>query len=96
MVKSSSSFTLLPVIDMSNKRHVEIFSAGCDLCQDLIEKVRNMACSSCEIDVLDLSRDENVIHSAPAVAVDGQPVACCKNSGPDLDKLRAAGIGTKL
>jgi len=88
---------------MSNKRHVEIFSAGCSFCQELVEKIQEIACDSCEIDVLDLHREENLekargfgINAAPAVAVDGEPVECCQNSGPDVEKLRAAGIGQEV
>jgi len=92
---------LFKVIDMPTKQHVEIFSAGCALCQDLIETVRDIACSACEVEVLDLTDPDDAkqarnyeINSAPAVVVDGEPVSCCKQDGPDADVLRAAGIGS--
>lgn len=101
---NSSTFLLhFRVIDMSTKRQVKIFSAGCALCQDLIETIRNMACSACEVEVLDLIEQEviqqartNGISSAPAVVVDGEPITCCEQNGPDEDQLRAAGIGTSV
>jgi uncharacterized Zn ribbon protein len=88
---------------MSNKRTVEIFSAGCQLCEAVIERVRDLACPSCEVQVLDLNQDDVAekarqygIDSAPAVAVDGDPVKCCKDSGVKESNLREAGIGQPL
>lgn len=88
---------------MSNKRTVEIFSAGCTLCEDVIERVRDIACTSCDVQVLDLHQDDVAekarqygIESAPAVAVDGDPVTCCEDSGVKESRLREAGIGQPL
>ena len=88
---------------MSNKRTVEIFSAGCQLCEDVIERVRDLACSSCDVQVLDLHQDDVAlkarqygIDSAPAFAVDGDPVKCCANSGVREPSLPEAGIGLPL
>jgi len=36
---------------MSNKRKIEIFSAGCPACVDAIEIVNRVACDSCETEV---------------------------------------------
>lgn len=87
---------------MTNKRHVEIFSAGCKFCEDVIQTVRNLACPSCEVEVLDLHQNDVMkkaeqygISSAPAVAVDGQLLACCQENGVDKDRLVEAGIGQK-
>ena len=88
---------------MSDKRTVEIFSAGCQLCEDVIERVRELACSSCDVQVLDLHQDvvadkarQYGIDTAPAVAIDGDPVECCDDSGVKESKLREAGIGQPL
>ena len=40
---------------MTATRKVEIFSAGCPTCQEAIAKVEDLACSSCEVVVLDIS-----------------------------------------
>ena len=63
---------------MADPRPVEIFSAGCPICDDVVQMVREMACESCNVHVLDLN-DESVaeraaglgIRSVPAVVIDG-------------------------
>lgn len=88
---------------MSTKRQVEIFSAGCPLCQDTIDLVNRMACTSCEISVLDTNDTEVAarakqlgIGSVPAVVVDGKPAECCVGRHVDESALQQAGIGTPL
>ena len=39
---------------MSDKRQIEIFSAGCGVCTDAVDKVKGMICASCEVTVLDM------------------------------------------
>ena len=88
---------------MSTTRRIEIFSAGCQVCEETITLVKRLACSSCEITVLDM-KDQTVssratqlgIRTVPAVVVDGQLASCCAGSGPTESALRAAGIGTPL
>lgn len=85
---------------MSNKRQIEVFSAGCPACDDVIELVNSIAGPSCEVSVLDM-RDASVaarakrlgVRSVPAVAVDGKLADCCAGRGVDTDTLRAAGVG---
>ena len=43
---------------MSAKRKIEVFSAGCPACEETIELVNRVACSSCEISVLDMNQPE--------------------------------------
>ncbi len=69
---------------MSEKRQIEIFSAGCPVCHDTIDLVNRLACSSCEISVLDMNDKEVAaratelgIRSVPAVAVNGKLADCC-------------------
>ncbi|MCW8887017.1 MAG: glutaredoxin [Motiliproteus sp.] len=88
---------------MTTKRKVEIFTAGCAICSDVIEEVKQMACSSCEIIVVDMHEDDVAkrakalgIRSVPAVAVDGKVAACCTNRGIDKSALKAAGIGNPI
>lgn len=88
---------------MANKRNVEVFSAGCGVCEETISLVKRIACDSCEVSVLDM-RDDQVaarakrlgIRVVPAVVVDGELAACCENAGPTESALRAAGIGQAL
>ncbi len=81
-------------------RKIEVFSAGCPVCDEAIDLINRIACSSCEVTVLDM-RDADVasrardlgIRSVPAVAVDGKLVECCEGRGPDEAALRDAGLG---
>lgn len=88
---------------MTSTRKVEIFSAGCAVCQDTIDLVNEMACPSCEISILDM-KDQSVadranslgIRSLPAVVVDGKLADCCAGRGVDKDSLRQAGVGQPI
>ncbi len=81
-------------------RKVEIFSAGCVVCNDAVELVRSIACPSCDVSVLEM-KDAAVarrarmlgIRSLPAVIIDGKLSNCCAGRGPDEQVLRAAGVG---
>ena len=88
---------------MSDKRKVEVFSAGCPVCDETIEMVKRLACPSCEVSVLDMNEPEVAsrakglgIGSVPAVVIDGKLAECCAGRGPDEATLRAAGIGQPL
>ena len=85
---------------MTARRKIEVFSAGCALCEDTVEMVQNAACSSCEVIILDMNRPETAararelgVQSVPAVAIDGVLAACCVGRGVDEETLRAAGLG---
>ncbi|MDH3663260.1 MAG: thioredoxin family protein [Alphaproteobacteria bacterium] len=88
---------------MATQRKIKIFSAGCAVCERAIGQVRDAACPSCDISVLDM-RDESVaaraerlgIRSVPAVVVDGVLADCCAGRGPDETVLRRAGLGQPL
>ncbi len=88
---------------MNPKRKIEVFSAGCPVCNETPKKVQETACPSCEVEVLDM-QDKKVsdrakklgVRSVPAVAVDGKLVDCCVGAGPDEISLRAAGIGQPI
>ncbi len=81
------------------KRQVEVFTAGCPVCEPTVQLVQELACSDCEVTVYDLSKQgaekiqEYGITTVPAVVVDGRLAACCQDSGPNEEQLRAAGIG---
>jgi len=91
------------VITMTTQRKVEVFSAGCPVCEETIELINRVACPSCEVSVLDMS-DPDVadrakelgIHSLPAVVIDSRLADCCAGRGPDEDALRAAGLGQPI
>ena len=88
---------------MAEKRKVEIFSAGCAACSEVIEMVRRAACPSCEVTVHDM-KDINVakrakslgIRSVPSVVIDGKLADCCSGRGVDERVLRAAGLGRAI
>lgn len=81
------------------KRQVEVFTAGCPVCEPTVKLVEELACSSCEVTVYDLSKEgaekvqEYGIKTVPAVVVDGRLAACCETRGPDKEQLLAAGLG---
>lgn len=85
---------------MARKRKVEIFTAGCYICEETEQMVRRIACEDYEVDVLNLS-DEKVAERArdlgirciPAVAVDGKLASCCVGTGVNEEALLNAGIG---
>lgn len=86
------------------KRKVEVFTAGCPVCDDAVKTVKATACPNCEVVVYDLNkgcetnecRDKAKaygIKRLPAVAVDGKLVDCCRQAGVSAEALRAAGVG---
>lgn len=88
---------------MATTRKIEIFSAGCPVCEALVARVRDMACPSCEVSVLDMNQPAVAeraaslgVGSLPAVAIDGALAECCAGRGPDEAALRAAGLGQPL
>lgn len=88
---------------MNATRKIEIFSAGCPVCEQTIELVHRVVCPSCEVQVLDMRspdvarRAEGLgIRSVPAVVIDGQLAGCCTDRGPDEQTLRSAGLGKPL
>ena len=86
-----------------HKRKIEVFSAGCCCCEEIITEIRAAACPFCEITVLDI-REASVAERAkqlgvrfvPAVAINGELVGNGSAGGPDLEMLRAAGLGMPL
>jgi len=88
---------------MDSKRKVEIFSAGCGCCEETISLVKSIACSSCDITVLDMNRPEIAerakslgVRSVPAVVINGELAGYCAGRGPDEQTLRSAGLGVPL
>ena len=88
---------------MTTKRKIEVFSAGCSVCQETIEMVKRNACDSCEVSVLDMNDTDIAdrakrlgVRSVPAVIIDGKLADCCAGRGPDEATLKAAGLGQPL
>ena len=85
------------------KRKVEIFSkCDCDS-EKLVTAIRAAGCPSCEVTVLDVTAPDMAeranqlgVQSFPSVAINGELVCCPCECGPDLARLRAAGLGVPL
>ena len=85
------------------KRKVEIFSAGCKVCEETVDWIQKLACPSCQVEVLDMQKEQVSaranqlgVRSVPAVAVDGKLLECCASAGPQESDLIAAGVGEPL
>ncbi len=88
---------------MTAKRNIEVFSAGCPVCAETVEMVKQVSCEHCAVSVLDMEDPAVVdrakalgVRSVPAVVIDGKLADCCAGRGPDEVTLKAAGIGTPL
>lgn len=88
---------------MTDKRKIEIFSAGCPICNAAVEMVNRNACQNCEVNVLDMKEPvvagiaKNLgLRSVPAVVIDGKLADCCAGRGPDEATLKATGLGQPL
>ena len=83
-------------------RIVEVFTAGCSLCDNAVQRVQTLVCPSCRVDILDM-RDVSTQEKAtqygvtrvPAVAVNGTLADCCQGGGVDLAALQRLGVGTQ-
>lgn len=75
---------------------IEVFSAGCHLCEETVELVNRLAGSGSEVAVLDM-KDKTVaerakhlgVRSIPSVAVNGKLAGCCTGEGVSEEVLRA-------
>jgi hypothetical protein len=47
---------------MAAKRKIEVFSAGCPACIEVVEMVQRAACPSCEVIVLDMNDPPTLRH----------------------------------
>ena len=88
---------------MSKTRKIEVFSAGCPLCSEAEKTVRELACPSCDVTVLNMQEPTSLerakelgVHSVPAVAIDGKLAGCCTGRGIDEKALQDAGLGKPL
>ena len=88
---------------MSEKRRVEVFTAGCPVCQGVVDMVNEMACPHCEITIYNLNNNEGVgvakaygVTAVQSIAVNGQLLESCKRGPVTKEDLAAAGIGKPL
>lgn len=88
---------------MAQKRRIEIFSAGCPVCDETVRRIEALACPSCDVKVLNM-RDAATarrartlgVRSLPAIAIDGKLSGCCEGRGPNEAVLHAAGLGQPI
>ncbi len=88
---------------MNKKRKVEVFTAGCLVCDDTVNLVNQIACGSCDVEVLD-TRQADVakrakgygIQTVPSIVIDGKLAGCCVSQHIDEKTLRAEGLGVSL
>jgi hypothetical protein len=85
-------------------RRVEVFTAGCPVCDETVNLVQSLACPSCDVRIYDLRegcstnecREKAIrygVTAVPAVAVDGVLLDCCRRGRITSEALHAAGIG---
>jgi glutaredoxin 3 len=84
------------------KRTVEVFTAGCGLCNDTLARVRQLACESCDVQVYDLTSEPGMakareygVTRAPSVVVNGRLADCCRQGAVDEGVLRGMGVGDR-
>jgi len=88
---------------MSKQRKVEVFIAGCTLCDETVQLVKKLSCPSCDVTIHDLREKKGIakakeygINSVPTVVVDGKILDCCVRGKIVEADLKKAGIGTAL
>jgi hypothetical protein len=88
---------------MAARRKLEVFTAGCAVCQGVVEMVNELACPHCDVAIYNLNKDEGVdeargygITALPSVVVDGKLLECCERGPITKEGLEAAGIGQPL
>ena len=87
---------------MSGKRKVEVFIAGCPLCDETVELVKRLSRPSCDVTIYNLNEGgmdkvrEYGVNSVPTVVVDGKILDCCIRRKSTEADLKASGIGTPL
>ncbi len=83
------------------KRTIEIFTAGCSVCEETVKLVQSISCPSCDVQIFDMRTDTAAkakakkygVKRLPSVAVNGKLADCCQQSGVDANTLRTLGVG---
>lgn len=85
-----------------SKRQIDVFTAGCPVCEPAVALVKEMTCPDCEVTVHNLQEGGSEqaaqygVKTVPAVVVDGALVSCCTTPGPTREALADAGVGQRL
>jgi MerR family copper efflux transcriptional regulator len=86
-----------------SKRKVEVFTAGCPVCAELVDLVKGLKCPDCDLTIYNLNRGEGIekskeygVTAIPAVAVNGKLLDCCRRGSITKEDLMAAGIGRPI
>lgn len=85
-------------------RRVEVFTAGCPICDEMVNVAKSLAYPSCEMQVYDLREGGTTsegrkkaarygVAAVPAIAMNGAWLECGRREPVAADILRAAGIG---
>ena len=85
------------------QRTIEIFTAGCPLCEPVVQLVKETACDNCEVIVFNLAKQSKEktgidkikvygINRVPSIVVNGKLLDCCEGAITKEDLL-SAGIG---
>lgn len=88
----------------SEQRRVEVFTAGCPICEETVRLVKSLVCPRCELQIFDLREGcatnecrekakQYGITAVPAVVVNGFLLDCCRREPITADRLSSAGIG---
>ncbi len=84
------------------KRTVEVFTAGCSVCDEALEAVRGVVCESCDLQVQDMQTKaaqakarQYGIKRVPAVVVNGRLSECCQQGPVDVKTLQRLGVGQR-
>jgi glutaredoxin 3 len=82
---------------------VEVFSAGCILCDNVVRLVRELTGGRSTVHVHDMSTGDALVKvreygvtRVPSVVVDGRLVRCCEGEGVDEQTLRSLRLGSPI
>lgn len=75
--------------------HIDVYTAGCPLCESAVHQATEAAGDRHEIAVHDLHRDQDAASAArkagvttvPAIVVDGGLLGCCRSGGVSRSEL---------
>ena len=86
---------------MKEKTIIEVFSAGCPLCQDTVREVKGKYAKSYEVKVLNMHNVEIAerakkigITAVPSIVIDGKITDCFSGQGLELDSLPTVNANT--
>jgi glutaredoxin 3 len=80
-----------------HRKKIEIFSAGCSICNGMVELVKLIAGSAHDVEIRDMHQAETAerarqldIQRLPSIVIDGELADCFTAHGPDEAALRQA------